>query len=93
MPKISDIAPHGFSISGLLQKFPFCIPLDIYAMIDLLDADPVTPQFQTNVRFSTFNYDLNIDLSDYDTIMEFVRKLFLILYIFGILMITPYIVK
>lgn len=93
MPDTNSFAPNGFTISGLLQKFPFCVPLDMYAILDLLDAQPVTPRFQTDVEFPTFTYHLDINCSMFDDTMVYVRKLFLILYIFGIIYITPYIVK
>lgn len=93
IPDAFNNIPHGFSIPGLRYKFPFCIPFDMIAVYEVLDTTPEAPHFQTQINFATFNYDLDIDLQDYDPYMIHIRNYFLILYIFGLLFITPKLLK
>lgn len=93
IPDAVNNIPHGFSIPGLKYKFPFCIPFDLIAVYEVLDATPEAPHFQTSINFATFTYDLDIDLEDYDPYMVHIRNYFLILYIFGLLFITPKLLK
>lgn len=75
------------SLRELIQKFPFCIPWDIAAMLALLAAEPVAPAFDcpwpyvdaSGVRTDVL---LEVDLSDYDLYMVPVRNMEKILFAF-----------
>lgn len=100
LPDLDDLIPdpiqqipQGFTIPGLRYKFPFCIPFDMVAIYEVLDQTPQAPYFETEINFASFNYDLVIDLEEYDPYMVHIRNYFLILYIFGLLFITPKLLK
>lgn len=57
--------------NGLLGKFPFSIPYQLYEWLQVLEADPVAPVFNYNYGFMIFKKDdpdcnLTIDLSVYE---------------------------
>ena len=85
--------PNKWKIPNLQQKFPFCIPFDLIAIYSVLDTEPQAPRIQQTVDFGGFTYNLDINLNTYDSAMVNIRKFILVLYIFGLLFITPSILK
>lgn len=70
---------------GLLGKFPFSVPYQLYEWLQILQADEKVPQFTYNYGFlinhkGDTQYDLTIDLSDYqpwaDVLKSFLRLSF-----------------
>ena len=85
--------PNKWKIPNLQQKFPFCIPFDLIAIYSVLDTEPQAPKIQQTVDFGGFTYNLDINLNTYDSAMVNIRKFILVLYIFGLLFVTPSILK
>lgn len=79
----------------LRQIFPFCIPFDLIALFDVLDAEPLTPRF--NIPFVVPSLNLEeeyvIDLSFMDDSMVILRKLELIGFIIGLMVLTGKVIK
>lgn len=79
------------------NKFPFCIPWDIYSFIKIFDAEPQAPHFE--IPFPYMNeyglqtYPLVIDLSDYNIVSHIFRVMFFILFIVGLMMGTRKLIK
>lgn len=50
------------------EKFPFCLPWDLYNVFVILNAEPVAPKFDIPFKFERFGIDyvFTIDLSDYE---------------------------
>ena len=83
-PTGSDIPASGFTISGLERLFPFCIPFDLYYLFAALIAEPEAPNFTWEFYVLGETYDINIDLSDYDTAAQLLRDMLIILFILGL---------
>ena len=67
-PLVSD-----FSLD-LRDFFPFCIPFDIYDMLNAFDADPVAPYFELELSFGVLgSYPVVIDLSAWNEAAEICR--------------------
>lgn len=73
-------------LSGLQNKFPFSIPWDIAKLLKGLEAQRTTPYIDTAVTIPGVNYTWHIeyDLSDFDSLAELFRTLFLIAFIIGL---------
>lgn len=78
----SDIAAWTFDLKDF---FPFCIPFDLYDFFSVLDATPEAPQFHWELQdLSGRVYPIDIDLSAWDDLASFFRKLQLFLFITGL---------
>ena len=81
-----------YQLKGLEKVFPFCIPFDIYDFINCLSASPKAPKF--TYKFYTKKdgkkgYDnIEIDLSAFDDLAEFLRLCELLLFIVGLAFVT-----
>lgn len=55
--------------------FPFCIPFDFIALLDVLDADPVAPRFEFPVVIPALDYKetVTLDMSIFDDVAEVAR--------------------
>lgn len=68
-------SPSWVVVNGLEDFFPFCIPFDLYEIIRLLNVSPQAPRFTWRLGFgSQFEpYDVDIDLSSYETVARVFR--------------------
>ena len=59
----------------LRSLFPFCIPFDFVALLNVLDADPVAPRFEFPVVIPALDYreDVVLDLSIFDDVARVIR--------------------
>lgn len=88
------VAPSTDIINGLqfdlTQVFPFCIPFDIYALLQKFVADPVAPQVHIDwdIPFVDSNFVLDIDFSAYNSLAAVLRTMELIGAIVGLAIAT-----
>lgn len=84
--KIQNIKDNmGFTLGGLENVFPFCIPFDIYAFMTLLVADPITPVIDYPIKsVNNTNENIHIDLSPFEPVAVVVRYVFDFLFIIGL---------
>lgn len=88
------VAPSTDIINGLqfdlTQVFPFCIPFDIYALLQKFVAEPVAPQIHIDwdVPFVDSNFVLDIDFSAYNSLAAVLRTMELIGAIVGLAIAT-----
>lgn len=88
------VAPSTDIINGLqfdlTQVFPFCIPFDIYALLQKFVADPVAPQVHIDwdIPFVDSNFVLDIDFSAYNSVAAVLRTMELIGAIVGLAIAT-----
>ena len=76
---------NQFALVDLKDFFPFCIPFDLYAFFQLLDADPVAPVLSWEIPdLSGQVYSLSIDLAEWDSVALLFRRLQLFLFITGL---------
>ncbi len=74
----------SFQLSDLEKVFPFCIPFDLYDMVAIFAADPEAPQFDWPVYFLGQEYDINVDLSQWDPVAATGRTLLIALFLVGL---------
>lgn len=84
----SDWKPDGdvghFTLD-LTDYFPFCIPFDLYDFLCCLNADPVTPVIDWGVPLPDGSiYPIKVDLSEFDSIAQLLRRLQLLLFCIGL---------
>lgn len=89
----SDIAIYSVDNlnyeNGILGKFPFSVPYQLYEWLQVLQSDEKTPSFNYNYGFligkkSDGNYNLTFDLSEYqpwaDVVKSFLRLSFTLIF-------------
>ena len=69
-----DIKMTDYQVD-LRKIFPFCIPFDFIALLNVLDADPAAPCFTFPVVIPALDYreDIRLDLSVFDDVAEVIR--------------------
>lgn len=68
-------------VDGLEDFFPFCIPFDLYEIVRLLNVPAEAPKFNWKMNFGNTgisDYDIEIDLTPYETIAIIFRTLIII---------------
>lgn len=81
-----------FDLRGL---FPFCIPFDIYNMLEALDASPIAPHVQLPFVIESigFSYTIDLDFSAFDTVAAVMRQMELIVYGIALAWATSKVIK
>lgn len=90
---IEPTLPVVESISvSLKDKFPFCIPWDLVSLFNIFVAEPSPPYFEIpfNIEYLKLDYTFVLDLSLYNTVSKVCRSLFVILFILGLIKLTPF---
>ena len=74
----------------LKDYFPFCLPWDVYAILQKFNADPVTPTFTLSFPSTIIgaSVPLQVDLSQFDSVAAVARKMESISYIVGLAVVT-----
>jgi len=73
------------SVSGLDDIFPFCIPFDLYHMLEALAADPIAPHFEWRFYVPRIvDYTIEIDLSGFNTVAQILRIMETLLFCVGL---------
>lgn len=77
--------------------FPFCIPFDLIDALEVLDAEPVAPAIDVPIPYMTEKgmkmHTIKIDLSEYDSIALLLRRMELLLFIVGLILLTRNIIR
>lgn len=77
------------------ERFPFCVPWDIYNGVKVLNAETKAPVFTIPFQFKRFNIDesVTIDFTQYSSLRVIVQWFLRIIYALGLIMITRYVIK
>ena len=95
-PPTTTADPPAFDdmlLPGLRDFFPFCIPFDLYAMMQALCAEPVAPVFTFATSFLGQVYTVDIDLSAWESVAVMVRYMFIAIYIVSLAVATRKFIK
>lgn len=86
---------NNYKATGLSEVFPFCIPFDMYDLMTILVAEPEAISFDCTLYFGPYlgEYTLTIDLSVFDPVAKVVRTMELLLYMFGLMLITRSLIR
>jgi len=83
--------------TSIIDKFPFCVPFDLIAIVQTLNATPVAPSFTIPMRFDAINYTENftIDLSgnDWNRVGKVIRWGNTLLFLAGLILITRKVIQ
>lgn len=89
-PVPSDV--KDYTVDGLSSLFPFCLPFDLIDFFGILAAEPQAPKFTWTFFYPSLDglksYDLEIDLSPFDSVARLLRDLECILFVVGLILIT-----
>lgn len=79
----------------LRELFPFCIPFDIYHLLQKFDGSPAAPHVQLPIVIPSigFNYTLDLDFSAWDPVASAMRTVELIVYALGLAWATSKVIK
>lgn len=85
----------------ILQKFPFCIPWDLYYSVKSLVRPPVDPVWTIplNLHFdffgfeTNFSYDFVIDMTGYSTVFSIARWFFTLIFTLGLILLSRDIIR
>ena len=82
----------GYTLAGLEKIFPFCLPFDLIDFVNVLDAPAEAPHFKYAFPYPTLSgmqtYEIDIDLSPFDSVAELLRDMECLLFIVGLILIT-----
>ena len=79
----------------LTSIFPFCIPFDVVKIIQKFDVTPVAPHVQISVPLPGLeqNFELDIDLSGFNTVATIFRSMELVAFVVGLAIITRNLIR
>jgi len=79
----------------LRELFPFCIPFDIYNLLQKFDGSPQAPRVQLPIVIPSigFSYTLDLDFSPWDPVAATMRTIELIVYALGLAWATSKVIK
>lgn len=82
----------NYTFAGLEKIFPFCLPFDMIDFIKVLDAPAQAPHFKYAFPYPTTSgmktYEIDIDLSPFDSVAELLRDMECLLFIMGLILVT-----
>lgn len=80
---------------SLGEKFPFCVPFDLFRMIQALDAVPVAPKWSIPFRIERLSIDesLELDLTEFEPVSKVFRWGLTLIFILGLLIVTRKMIK
>lgn len=104
---IDDVTPgivpsvNGeYTIKGLENVFPFCVPYDLVALYDCMKAEPEAPKikipFPVGFQKGTLKVktqEIEIDLSEFDTVAKVLRAMELLGFCVGLVLITRKLIR
>ena len=80
---------------NLKDKFPFCVPFDLIALVTALNAPAEVPSATIPLKFASLGYEssMTINLSQFEGVARAVRWGTTILFIFGLIVLTRKLIK
>ena len=82
---------NNFAISTV---FPFCIPFDFYALLNVFDVPPTPPVFTVNFSGTILGANsVRFDLAHFNDLVVILRYMVLVLFIYGLIVSTYKFIK
>lgn len=90
---IADVIPGAnvsdYTITGLQDVFPFCIPFDLIDFLNVLDAEPEAPRFEWEFEYAKGKvYKFDLDLSRFEAVAAAFRTFELLGFCLALILIT-----
>ena len=93
--KDDDKKPSGLPSMTLPEilfknKFPFCLPWDLYSLFVSLNATPKAPKFTIPFKNSRLNidYEITIDISDYEMFAKLSRASLSVVFVIALVLLS-----
>lgn len=97
VPSASDKPVREYTMEGLDELFPFCVPFDVIRLVKFLDAKPETPCVKWNVptlkNGKITKNEITIDLKKYDGVARTCRTMEFIAFCFGFVLIVRKLIR
>lgn len=75
-------------LQGKEDKFPWDIPFNIILTLSLLNAEPEAPKLEGTLDLKVYQWDYELDLSEYDDIAEICRNMEFVAFLIGLMLLT-----
>lgn len=90
---VADVSQiSDYTVNGLTELFPFCLPFDLIDFINVLSAEPEAPHFIYTFRYRTLDgwgeYPIEIDLSVFNSVASLMRDMECLAFIIGLIILT-----
>ncbi|MEG1709926.1 MAG: hypothetical protein RR285_14615, partial [Acinetobacter sp.] len=82
-------------LPSLGDKFPFCIPFDLIALVGVLNAKSVVPKWDIPFYIKSINYrdSISLDFTQFEVVADVCRITITIIFILGLILITRKIIQ
>lgn len=93
----SDVDKNQFLLpEWITERFPFCIPFDLINAVELLNSSGRSaPRYEFPIKVTIAGIDekIVVDLSEFDEVAEICRRMELLLFVIGLVLITRDLIK
>ena len=80
--------------SGITDKFPFCLPFDVYRIFKALVVEPVRPVISFPIKIGNYvDASIDVDLAPYDTLFELAKWGEYVIFLVGLAFVTSKVIK
>lgn len=92
---IGDLNPPTLDGDSLLDKFPFCVPKDLYLLVTALQAPAEAPKWTIPIKFDVVDFyeEYEFDLSRFDTLAAAIRWGLTLIFLAGLIMVSRKMIK
>lgn len=87
------IGPMSDYTMQLKDFFPFCIPFDIYDLLNCLSADPEAPSFDWKIPVLGQDNIIHVDLAQFNTVASILRTMELLAFCVGLAFVTKHLIQ
>lgn len=79
----------------LLEKFPFCVPFDLFRIVQALNATPKAPKWTIPIKFDSLDYyeEYDFDLSEFETLVHPIRWGLTLIFLLGLIVVSRKMIK
>lgn len=95
VPGIGEAVDSGGNAVNWYQRFPFCIPWDVYHFIAVFNGQKKAPKWDIPFKIKRLNISekITFDFADYEEVVKVIRVFLLLFYSSGLVIITRNIIK
>lgn len=92
---LPDSSAGGDKKGQWYQRFPFCIPWDVYHFISVFNGQKKAPKWDIPFKIKRLNISekITFDFADYEEVVKVIRVFLLLFYSSGLVIITRNIIK
>ena len=80
----------GDAANLMKTKFPFCIPWDVYYLLNFLAEEPQTPVFRLPIKLESYGIEeyIEVDMSRFSALSTLSRTILTVIYCYALLNLT-----